>query len=107
MFGVERAVRLTPNGERGPGADRAVGGGIGRREVVRAHGKALGPADRAEAVSGAGKRRSVGGKPGVGNDRVVLEAVELERAQDIEAELSQYRFEAAIRFGFRDPLKPR
>ena len=33
MFGVERTVRLTPNGERGLGADRAVRRCIGRLEL--------------------------------------------------------------------------
>ncbi len=103
---MERTVRLPPNGERGLGADRTLGRRIGRLEPVCAGGEAFRPANRADAVGGAREMRSKSGEPGVGDKRIVLEAVQLQRAQDIEAELTQYRFEAAIHLGFYDPLEP-
>jgi hypothetical protein len=47
--------------------------------------EAFGPAKCAETLGGGGKGGAIGFEPGGGDDGVVFEAIELERAEDVIA----------------------
>lgn len=81
-------------------AESGISGG-GRRS------QSPGPAERAQALGHSGKRHAIGMEPCVVDDGVVFEAVELECAENIVAEIVEHRLQRSVRFGLEDPLKPR
>src|SRR5690242_14900628 len=68
--------------------------------------KTLCPPDCAEAVRWIDEPGTVSTQPRLGDDAGLLESVEFERAEHIEAELSQDALQAALRFRFDYPAKP-
>jgi len=74
---------------------------------MRAGSKAFGPADGASAVRRRRKARAVRLQPRIVDEPVVFKAIELQGAEDIEAEFTQYGFKTPLGFGPHDPLKPR
>ena len=107
IYGLKCAIRLAPDRQSGPCADRAVCGSVRHLKSVRRCGKALCPADRPEAIIRPSKRRGIGLDEAVRDNGVVLETVQLQRAEDVVTELPEDGFENALGLRLEDPLEPR
>ena len=106
VLSVQRPVLLAPNCQRRLGRKCPPRRRVRLLEAVRIGGVAFCPANGARRVRRCRERRAVSSQPGVGDEAVVDEAVELQRREDVVVELPEDLLENALLLSLQDPLEP-
>ena len=106
MLRLKGLVRHSPDGQGWLAGKRPRSGSVGRLKPMRAFCKAFRPADCAQAIFRSLERRAIGAQPRIRDHVIALEAVELERTENVVAELPENLFESAVRVGLGDPTEP-